>query len=147
MLGAAEVAALAHTDILNVHTWTTRGFADPYHSKPRARRGGGRARSYSVRDALRFFLMARLHKQFRTPLPQGQQICQSVFGEENFDRAKAAYLLVEEGASGTGEIGWFKDPDSLMRHLAHESVGMVINTKQILHEVESAVGRILAGER
>ena len=85
ILGAAQVAELAETEITNIHTWTTRGFTDPYHTKPSIRRGGGRARSYSLRDTLRFFLMARLHNQYRTPLPQGMQICQSVFGEDNFD--------------------------------------------------------------
>ena len=103
LLGAAQVAELANTDIINIHTWTTRGFTDPYHTSPRVRRGGGRARSYSLRDALRFFLMARLHSQYRTPLPQGVQICQSVFGEENFNPQKAGYLVVEEGRPVLGE--------------------------------------------
>jgi hypothetical protein len=56
-LSATQIAELAQTDIMNVHTWTTRGFADPYHAKPRVRRGRGKPRSYSRRDALRFFLM------------------------------------------------------------------------------------------
>jgi|SRR5437870_598836 len=103
LLGAAQVAELANTDIINIHTWTTRGFTDPYHTSPRVRRGGGRARSYSLRDALRFFLMARLHSQYRTPLPQGVQICQSVFGEENFNPQKAVILWWKRGRPVLGE--------------------------------------------
>jgi hypothetical protein len=137
LLGAAQVAELAQTEILNIHTWTTRGFADPYHCKPRVRRGGGRARSYSIRDALRFFLMARLHKQFRTPLPQGLQICQSVFGEENFNREAAAFLIIEEGQSGIGETRRYKDLKDLTGHLAGEPLSMVINVKHILNHIES----------
>ena len=33
LLGAAQVAELAQTDIVNIHTWTTRGFTDPYHTR------------------------------------------------------------------------------------------------------------------
>lgn len=139
LLGAAQIAELADTDIINIHTWTTRGFTDPYHTKPRARRGGGRPRSYSIRDALRFFLMARLHRQFRTPLPQGLQICQSVFSEENFDPEKPGYLVVEEGASGSGGVRWFENLKNLGQHLADESVSLVINVNQILQHIESGV--------
>jgi len=135
LLGAAQIAELADTDIMNIHTWTTRGFTDPYHTSPKVRRGGGRARSYSLRDALRFFLMARLHKQYRTPLPQGLQICQGVFGEENFNPDTAGYLVVEEGPSGLGGVRWFKNLQSLGSHLASEPVNLVINVKQILEQV------------
>jgi len=137
LLGAAQVAELANTDIINIHTWTTRGFTDPYHTSPRVRRGGGRARSYSLRDALRFFLMARLHIQYRTPLPQGVQICQSVFGEENFNPQKAGYLVVEEGPSGVGGIRWYENLKALGQHLADEPVSLVINVRHILQHVES----------
>jgi hypothetical protein len=143
MLGAAQIAALAKTDIVNIHTWTTRGFTDPYHTKRRVRRGGGRARSYSIRDALRFFLMARLHSQYRTPLPQGMQICQSVFGEENFNPEKAGFLVLEEGASGIGKIRWFKDFEALGKQLASEPVNLVINVKHILFQVESGARQLL----
>ena len=125
LLGAAQVAALANTEILNIHTWTTRGFTDPYHTKARVRRGGGRPRSYSVRDALRFHLMARLHSQYRTPLPQGLRICQSVFAEENFNPQRAGYLVVQEGPSGNGEVRWYEDLKTLGQHLAGEPVSLV----------------------
>jgi hypothetical protein len=136
LLGAAHVAELAETDIMNIHTWTTRGFADPYHTNRRVRRGGGRVRSYSIRDALRFFLMARLHRQYRTPLPQGLQICQSVFGEENFNPQNAGYLVVEEGP-GIGAVRWYENLKTLEHHLAGEPVSLVINVRQILEHVES----------
>lgn len=143
LLGAAQIAELAQTDIVNIHTWTTRGFADPYHTPPRVRRGGGRARSYSIRDALRFFLMARLHSQYRTPLPQGLQICQSVFGEENFNPQKAGYLVVEEGPSGTGGMRWYENLKTLGEHLAGEPVSLVINVRHILKHVESGARQFL----
>jgi hypothetical protein len=145
LLGAAEVAELARTDIVNIHTWTTRGFTDPYHASRRVRRGGGRARSYSIRDALRFFLMARLHSQYRTPLPQGSQICQSVFGEENFNPQKAGYLVLEEGP-GTGGTHWYENLKSLAPHLAGEPVSLVINVRHILEQIESGVRKSLAAE-
>jgi hypothetical protein len=137
-LEAAQIAELSHTDIVTIHTWTTRGFADPYHTR-RARRGGGRPRSYSRRDALRFFLMARLHRQFRTPLPQGLRICQSVFGEENFDPEKAGYLVVEEGASASGDARWFDDVGKLTKHLDQEPLGLVVNVRRILNEITSGI--------
>jgi hypothetical protein len=146
-LGAADVAEIAQTDILNIHTWTTRGFADVYHDKPSVRRAGGRARSYSIRDALRFFLMARLHKQYRTPLPQGMQICQSVFAKENFDPERAAYLVLEEGVSGIGQVAWFGNLRDLEQHLADEPVSLVINVKRILNQVASATTPLLAVRR
>ena len=142
LLGAAQIAELAQTDIVNIHTWTTRGFTDPYHTSPRIRRGGGRTRSYSMRDALRFFLMARLHSQYRTPLPLGLQICQSVFGEENFNPQKAGYLVVEEGAS-VGGMRWYENLKTLGQHLAGEPVSLVINVRHILEHVESGVRRFL----
>jgi len=144
ILGAAQIAEVAETDIMNVHTWTTRGFADPYHAKPRVRRAGGRPRSYSIRDALRFFLMARLHRQYRTPLPQGLQICQTVFGEENFDPKGAAYLVIEEGASGVGAMRHFPDLKSLTQHLAAEPLSLVINVRHILEHVQSTARQLLA---
>ena len=147
LLGAAQVAELANTDIVNIHTWTTRGFTDPYHTSPRDRRGGGRARSYSIRDALRFFLMARLHSQYRTPLPQGSQICQSVFGEENFNPKKAGYLVLEEGATNTGGVRWFENLKTLQQHLADEPVSLVINVKHILQRVETGVHQFGAASR
>jgi hypothetical protein len=146
LLGAAHVAQLARTDIVNIHTWTTRGFTDPYHTNPRVRRGGGRARSYSIRDALRFFLMARLHSQYRTPLPQGLQICQSVFGEENFNPQNAGYLVVEEGPSGSRRVRWYKDLQTLGQHLAGEPVSLVINVRHILQQVESGARQLKAPE-
>jgi hypothetical protein len=142
LLGAAHVAELAQTNIVNIHTWTTRGFADPYHTSRRVRRGGGRVRSYSIRDALRFVLMARLHSQYRTPLPQGLQICQSVFGEENFNPQKAGYLVVEEGP-GSGGVRWYENLKTLEQHLAGESVSLVINVRQILQHVESGTREFL----
>jgi hypothetical protein len=137
LLRAAQVAELANTDIVNVHTWTSRGFTDPYHSDQRDRRGGGRARSYSIRDALRFFLMARLHNQYRTPLPQGLKICQSVFGEENFDPERAGYLVVEEGPSGVRRVRWYENLKTLGTHLAGEPVNLVINVRHIVQQVEA----------
>jgi len=142
LLGAAQIAELAQTDIVNIHTWTTRGFTDPYHTSPRIRRGGGRARSYSMRDAFRFFLMALLHSQYRTPLPLGLQICQSVFGEENFNSQKAGYLVVEEGAP-VGGMRWYENLKTLGQHLAGEPVSLVINVRHILEYVESGVSRFL----
>jgi len=142
LLGAAQVAELAQTDIVNIHTWTTRGFADPYHTSRRVRRGGGRVRSYSIRDALRFFLMARLHSQYRTPLPQGSQICQDVFGEENFNPQKAGYLVLEEGP-GIGGVRWFENLKTLGQHLEGEAVSLVINVRHILHDVESRARQFL----
>src|SRR5260370_20913723 len=136
LLGAAHVAELANTDIITIQTWTTRGFTDPYHPSPRVRRGGGRVRSYSLRDALRFFLMARLHSQYRTPLPQGLQICQSVFGEENFNPQKAGYLVVEEGP-GAGGVRWFENLKTLGPHLAAEPVSVVINVGKMLKNGEA----------
>ena len=144
LLGAAQIAQLANTDIVNIHTWTTRGFTDPYHSNRRVRRGGGRARSYSIRDALRFVLMARLHSQYRTPLPQGMQICESVFGEENFNPVHAGYLVVEEDQSGKeGRVVWFENLKTLGQHLAGESVSLVINVVQILEQVQSGVRQFM----
>jgi hypothetical protein len=131
-LSATHIADLAQTDIVSVHTWTTRGFADPYHAKPRVRRGGGRVRSYSMRDALRFFLMARLHKQYRLPLPQGLEICQSVFGEENFNPDKAAFLVLEQGTSRANDATWCADLNSVAARLAAEPLAAVINVKCIL---------------
>jgi len=142
LLTAIQVAELAHTEVVNIHTWTTRGFTDPYHTG-RVRRGGGRARSYSIRDALRFFLMARLHSQYRTPLPQGLQICQQVFAEENFNPQKAGYLVVEEGESHIGAVRWFKDLKTLGDHLADAPVSLVINVKDILQQVESGARQFL----
>jgi hypothetical protein len=143
ILGASQIAELADTDILNVHTWTTRGFTDPYHNSPKVRRAGGRARTYSIRDALRFYLMARLHKQYRTPMPQGLQISQAVFGEENFNPQTAGYLVVEEGQSGFGGVRWFKNLQTLGRHLEDEPVNLVINVKQILDQVEAGASRFM----
>jgi hypothetical protein len=145
ILGAAQVAELAQTEILNIHTWTTRGFADPYHAKPRVRRGGGRVRSYSIRDALRFFLMARLHKQYRTPLPQGLAICHAVFGEENFNPEAAGYLVIEEGQFGIGEMRWYQGLGDLKQHLEVEPLSIVINVKRILNHIASGV-RQFSGE-
>src|ERR1700689_4133701 len=136
LLQAAQVAELAQTDIMNIHTWTTRGFTDPYHTGPRVRRGGGRPRSYSIRDALRFFLMARLHNQYRTPLPQGLQICQSIFGKENFNPEKAGYLVVEEGPSGSGSVQWYENLKDLGQHLSGAPVSLVINVRHILQHVQ-----------
>ena len=137
-LSAAQIAELAQTDITSVHTWTTRGFADPYHAKPRVRRGRGKPRSYSRRDALRFFLMAQLHKQYGTPLPRGLLICQAVFGEENFDEDKAAYLVVDESAAaGSSDLGWHADLDSVCHHLATAPVTTVINVKHILGQISA----------
>ena len=142
LLGAAQVAELANTDIVNIHTWTTRGFTDPYHTSPRSRRGGGRARSYSIRDVLRFFLMARLHSQYRTPLPQGLHICQSVFGEENFDPQKAGYLVVEGDPSGVRKVRWYENLKTLEKYLAGEPISLVINVREILQRVESGARQI-----
>ena len=144
LLLAAQVADLAQTDIVNVHTWTTRGFTDPYHTGPRVRRGGGRPRSYSIRDALRFFLMARLHNQYRTPLPQGSQICQSLFGKENFNPEKAGYLVVEEGPSGRGGARWFENLPALGKHLSGAPVSLVINVEHILRHVEAGSRQYLS---
>src|SRR5205823_4426799 len=130
ILGASQIAAIAETDILNVHTWTTRGFADPY-AKPRIRRGRGRARSYSVRDALRFFLMARLHEQYRTPLPRGFEICELVFAAENFDCGKAAYLVLEQSSSGAIDVQWCPDLNAVAQRLEVEALATVINVKYI----------------
>lgn len=97
-------------------------------------------RSYSIRDALRFFLMARLHNQYRTPLPQGRGICESVFGEDSFDPDKAGYLVIEEDRSGKeGKVRWFENLKTLAQHLADEPVSLVINVRQILEEVRSHV--------
>jgi hypothetical protein len=142
-LDAAQVAELAQTDIVNIHTWTTRGFADPYHAKPRVRRGGGRERSYSVRDALRFFLMARLHKQYRTPLPQGRRIGDLVFGEENFNPKKAGYLVIEEDPFGIGEMRWYADSNAVRGRLEDEPVSMVINVRYILEKIESRARQLI----
>jgi hypothetical protein len=142
LLGAAQVAELANTDIVNIHTWTTRGFTDPYHTKKRVHRGARRPRSYTIRDALQFYLMAHLHRQYRTPLPQGMQICQTVFGEE-FNPAKAGYLVVEEGASGVGGARWYANLKTLEQHLAGEPVSLVINVGQILRRVESGARQFL----
>jgi hypothetical protein len=136
---AAQIAELAQTEILNVHTWTSRGFSDPYHAKQRARRGRGRPRSYSLRDGLRFFLMARLHKQYRIPLPQGFQICQLVFAAENFDPDYAAYMVIAESTRRMIDAEWCKDPDEVGRRLAAEPLATVINVKRILDTVTSGV--------
>jgi hypothetical protein len=89
-------------------------------------------RSYSMRDALRFFLMARLHKQYRLPLPQGLEICQSVFGEENFNPDKAAFLVLEQGTSRANDVTWCADLNSVSARLAAEPLAAVINVKCIL---------------
>lgn len=137
---ATEVARLAQTDIVNVHTWTTRGFADPYHAKPRVRRGRGKPRSYSVRDALRFFLMARLHEQYRTPLPRGLEICQAVFGEESFNPDAAVYLVVEDARSL--DLQSYRDLKSLEPRLAGGPVTMVLNVKLILDQISAKALRL-----
>ena len=139
---AGQIADLAQTDILNVHTWTTRGFADPYHAKPRFRRGRGRVRSYTLRDGLRFFLMARLHKQYRTPLPQGLQVCHAVFGE-SFDPKTAAYLLLRENVARTIELQWCKDATEVGLELGFEPLSTVINVKHIYDSVCAEAQRIL----
>src|ERR1700731_4300669 len=46
-------------------------------------------------DALRFYLMARLHKQYGTPLPVGKKICETVFGA-TFNEKNAAFLILEK---------------------------------------------------
>jgi hypothetical protein len=139
---AAEIAELAQTDILNVHTWTSRGFSDPYHAKRRVRRGRGRPRSYSLRDGLRFFLMARLHKQYRTPLPQGLQLCQLVFGAENFDPDCAAYLVMTESTSEVIDAEWCEDLAAVGRRLAVEPLATVIHVKRILDTVSGSARRL-----
>lgn len=143
VFSAAQIADVAQTEILDVHTWTSRGFADPYHAKPRARRGRGRPRSYSLRDGLRFFLMARLHKQYRTPLPQGLRICQLVFGEENFDPGRAAYLVLEESTSRAIGVHWCPDVNAVGGRLAGEPLATVINAKYILDTVAARARRLL----
>jgi hypothetical protein len=137
IFSAAQIAELAQTDILNVHTWTSRGFCNPYHASRRVRRGRGRPRSYSLRDGLRFFLMARLHKQYRTPLPQGLQLCQLVFGEENFDPDHAAFLVMRESTSEVIDTEWCEDLTSVGKRLALEPLVTVINVKRILETVRA----------
>jgi hypothetical protein len=87
--------------------------------------------------------MARLHRQYRTPLLQGMQICQWVFGEENFNPQKAGYLVLEEAPSGGG-VRWYKDRKALGQHLKDEPVSLVINVRQIRQQVESRVRQVLA---
>lgn len=134
---AAQIADLAQTELLNVHTWTSRGFADPYHAAPRVLRGRGRPRSYSLRDALRFFLMARLHKQYRTPLPQGLEICQLVFGAENWAPSSAAFLVLDQSTSGAIDLHWCPDTAAVGRCLAVEPLATVVNVKRIFETVSA----------
>jgi hypothetical protein len=138
---AAQIAELAQTDILNIHTWTSRGFSDPYHAKRRVRRGRGRPRSYSLRDGLRFFLMARLHMQYRTPLPQGLLLCQMVFGTE-FEPGHAAYLVLLESNSKVIDTLWCEDTSEVGRRLAVEPLATVINVKRILDTVSGGARRL-----
>jgi len=146
MLSAAQIPEMVRTDILHVHTWTTRGFADPYHAKPGVRRGRGKPRSYSLRAALRFFLMARLHDQYRTPLPRGLQICQAVFGEENFDPRTAAYVVLEESTSQILDLKWYRDPKAVARRLATEPVALVMNVNLIHKQICGQAQRLLQRE-
>ncbi len=92
-LDAGQVAKLAHLDVTEVHTWTTRGLCNPYQAPDEIRRGRGRMRSYSIGMPFRFRLMGLLHKQYRVPLPEGRRICEHAFGE-SVNIQKVRYLLV-----------------------------------------------------
>ena len=70
-------------------------------------------------------------------MPQGLEISQAVFGEENFNPQTAGYLVVEEGQAGVGGVLWCKNLQTLGRHLEGDSVNLVINVKQILDQVEA----------
>jgi DNA-binding transcriptional MerR regulator len=131
---AAQVAKLAETDVISIHTWTTRGLTDPHRAESDVRRGRGRQRLYSLRDALRFYLMARLHKQYGTPLPVGKKICETVFGA-TFNEKNAAFLILEKTTIQVRNTLWCKDAHAVGRALALRPLGTVIHTRKILREV------------
>ena len=130
---AAQIAELAHVEIVTVHTWTTRGLANPYGDRD-IKRGRGQARLYSLRDALRFYLMARFHQQFRLPLPAGIRICQSVFSD-SFSTAKAAFLFLDTARPGLVAPTWCKDIHAVEQRLAVKLVGTVLDVKEIVANV------------
>jgi hypothetical protein len=131
---AARVADLASIDLVAVHTWTSRGLVDPYRAPEEVKRGRGQARTYSLRDALRFYLAGRLHEQYRTPLPQAVRICEAVFGSL-FNPQRAAFVLLEESTASTQGSRWCADVQQVAERLAAKPTSTVINVKKILDDV------------
>jgi hypothetical protein len=145
ILSAAQVAQVAETDITTVQTWTTRGLTEPYGLPGRLKRGRGRARMYSLRDALKFSLMVRLHKSYRTPLPHGIAICRAVFSD-SFVPENARYSIVTatpESARAT----WFPNAESVAKHLKNSRMATVVNVALVFGDTSAAVSKILRGEK
>ena len=137
---AAQIAGLAQIKTLQVHTWTTRGLANPYGSD--IRRGRGEARFYTLRDALKFYIMGRLHEQYRMPLPQGLKICRHVFNDFNQARTDH-YLVLKISTRQTVVTEYYGDAKSLTAALASKPLGTVINIARIWGDVSAAAEKIL----
>jgi MerR HTH family regulatory protein len=142
---AAQVARLAGTDMPTVQTWTTRGITDPYRVGKGFKRGRGRARFYSFRDVLKFYLMAKLRHTYRMPLPRGIDICRMVFGD-SFIPDNARFMVVRTGPIGA-VVEWYPDASSLAKKLSTSIVDTVVNVGLIVREVSLEVNKLLrAGE-
>jgi len=140
---AAQIAELSAIDLVAVHTWTSRGLVDPYKSAEDLKRGRGRARLYSLRDALAFYLMGRLHKQYRLPLPQGRKICRSIFGS-GYSPAKTKFVVLSVSTSLLVATAWCSTEAELAELLLRHPLATVLNVGLIWENVSAGAQQFLA---
>jgi hypothetical protein len=143
-LQAAHVAEVAGTDVTTVQTWTSRGMTTQYGLAVRLKRGRGHARMYSLRDALKFALMVRLHQNYRMPLPQGRKICGVVFGD-SFEPESARYSIVT-ATPMNAQAKWYPDELAVAKALSTSRVATVINVGLIFREVCHSLEKLLPPE-
>ena len=142
---SSDVAVIADIPVRTVQNWTDRGLADPYRARSEVRRGGGVARRYSLRDALRFYLMARLHRDLRIPLPQGIRICGSAFGD-TFNPLKPGVLVLQKSTAVTVGFKWYRNEDELTEFLRHAPTASIVNAQLILRNVTEKAKQLLYGD-
>jgi len=88
-------------------------------------------------------LMARLHEQYRLPLPQGIRICAAVFKPGIFTPTNAAFQLLEFATKDSIGTKWFKDLGSAAAQLARQPLSTIVNVANIWAEVSGRAEQIL----
>jgi hypothetical protein len=135
-----EVAQLAGIDDPKlISNWTDRGFCDPYQAATPRRRGRGKARVYSVRDALKLALMKDLSDRYQVPIPLGTRICAKAF--ETFHPARPGYLIIDRHSDAHLQVLWCGDSAELARQLtgSRAKALLVVNAASPFSEVLARV--------
>lgn len=138
----SDVARVAHLDARTVSNWTNRGLADAY-GNDQQKRGRGLARTYTMRDTLRFAAMADLAK-ISISLPVGTRICKNVFGEA-FRRTNPGCYVVEAASMNALSPKWYPDVMAVLREAKqlHLGIRLIIDAATIFANVEGQLELIL----